>query len=348
MKVLITGVTGYIGGTVLSHILSSPSSATQELQISVLTRNDERAQYFSSAGLKVYTIESLDDTVAISAAASENDIIIHTASGYHPKSAKALIEGLGKRKRQAPGTMVYFIHTSGTSNLADRPVTGARLESRTFSDLDSDIFAYSNRLEESEPYAQRTTDLVVINTGKTENVPTTIIMSPTIYGLGTGHFNRLTIQCPRQIKASYTVGKAEYVGDGAGVWDFVHVLDLARLYELVMLDWIEGSRQVPVGEKGFVFSGTGTFRWKEVAERIASTGVELGFFSTADTRSIGLKEAAMKWTNGDEQLCELGFASNARTRADVAQLLEWRPRKTKKDWEQSFLAEFREAIGIKG
>lgn len=92
-KVLITGVTGYIGGTILSRFLSSDNPTIKDLKISVLTRNDERAKYFSSLGLKVYTIESLDDSEAIRAAASENDIVIHTASGYHTSSAKALIEG---------------------------------------------------------------------------------------------------------------------------------------------------------------------------------------------------------------------------------------------------------------
>ena len=343
-KVLVTGVTGFIGGTILTHLLSSPNPKTKALKISVLTRNDDRVKEFISANLKVYTLHDLDDTEAITIAAAENDIVIHTASGYHSASAKAIIEGLGRRKAQDPDAEVYYIHTSGTSNLADKPISKTHLESRTFSDKDPDIYAYLKKREEIEQYAQRTTDIVVVETGKKENVPTTIIMSPTIYGLGLGKFNRVTVQYPAQIKSTVKEGIAEYVGHGQGVWDHVHVLDLAELYEIVLLDWVEGQRKVPVGEKGIVFSETGSARWREVAERIAKAGVEFGKLKTAETRSVSLSEAARKWVGENEQLCEVGLAINSRTRAELGRQLGWRPKKTREDWEQSFRNEFEEVL----
>ncbi|EHK42392.1 hypothetical protein TRIATDRAFT_131190 [Trichoderma atroviride IMI 206040] len=343
-KVLITGVTGYIGGSILSHLQSSANQAIRELEISVLVRNDSRAEYFSSIGLKVYTIKDLDDLDAIKAAASENDVVIHTASGYHTASARALIQGLGIRKTSKKDANLYYIHTSGTSNLADRPISQIYAESRTFSDKDSDIYEYLKKRENLEPYAQRTTDLTVVETGKEESVPTTIIMSPTIYGVGSGKFNRITIQYPLQMKAAIASGRAEYVGDGRGVWEFVHILDLAPLYEIVLLDWIQGQRAIPVGEKGFVFSGTGTFAWKDVAQWIAKAGVKLGQLTETEAKSISLEEAAEKWVRGDTQLCELGFASNARTRAEIGKELGWKPTRSRADWEQSFFEEFEEVL----
>ncbi|KAF2092780.1 NAD(P)-binding protein [Rhizodiscina lignyota] len=332
-KVLVTGVTGFIGGTILSHLISSQNPTTKNLQISVLTRNDDRAKSFSSANLKVYLIRDLDDTAAITAAASENDIVIHTASGYHTGSAEALTKGLGIRKQQNPNAEVYYIHTSGTSNLADRPISKTYLESRTFSDKDPDVYAYLQKREATEAYPQRTTDIAVVETGKKEGVPTTIIMSPAIYGL-----------VPHPMKSALKEGKAEYVGDGKGVWDFVHVLDLAPLYEIVLLDWVEGRRRVPAGERAILFSGTGSFAWKDVAERISKAGVELGNLKDAETRSVSLAEAARKWVGGDEQLCEPGFASNSRTKAEIGKELGWKPTKTREDWEGSFLDEFREVV----
>ncbi|KAI0419452.1 NAD(P)-binding protein [Xylaria grammica] len=342
-KVLVTGVTGYIGGSILSHLLSN-AQFSQDLEISVLTRDDDRAKAFSSDNLKVFTIRDLDDFEAIKAASSQNDVVIHTASGYHTRSAAALIEGLGVRQKQNPNARVYYIHTSGTSNLGDRPVTKIYSESRVFSDKDQDIFAYLKMREHLEPYAQRTTDIVVVETGKRENVPTTIIMSPTIYGTGSGKYNRLSIQYPIQMKTAAQKGRAEYVGDGEGVWDFVHVLDLAELYGLVLADWVQQKRTVPVGEQGIIFSATGEATWKEVAEGISKAGVEIGRLQNVETRSVGLKEAAQEWTRGDEQLCELGWASNSRTRAEVAKELEWKPSRTKEDWERSFVQDFQELL----
>ncbi|KAI0429965.1 NAD(P)-binding protein [Xylaria sp. FL1042] len=343
-KVLITGVTGYIGGSILSQLLGS-SLVDKDFQISVLTRNDDRAKSFASTGVKVYTLKDLDDSEAIKYAASENDVIIHTASGYHTASAKSLIEGLGVRKRQDPQAKAYYIHTSGTSNLGDRRISNPYMEpARVFSDKDVDIYPYLKLRERVEPYGQRTTDIAVVDTGIAQGVPTTIIMSPTIYGVGTGKFNRLSIQYPIQMKQAVASGQAEYVGDGEGVWDFVHILDLATLYELVLLDWVQGRRTIPVGETGFVFSGTGTFKWKEVADRIGKAGVELGKLRSSEARSISLEEASRIWTGGDKQLCELGFASTARTSADIGKGLGWRPTKAKEDWEQSFREEFEELL----
>jgi nucleoside-diphosphate-sugar epimerase len=54
-------------------------------------------------------------------------------------------------------------------------------------------------------------------------------------------------------------GRPEYIGDGAGVWDYVHIQDLVQLYEHVLLDWAEGRKAIPVGEKGIIFSATGSF-----------------------------------------------------------------------------------------
>ncbi|KAL7894373.1 hypothetical protein HDV63DRAFT_161138 [Trichoderma sp. SZMC 28014] len=343
-KVLITGVTGYIGGSILSHLQSSANQVIRELEISVLVRNDTRAEYFSSIGLNVYCVQDLDDLDAIKSAASEHDVVIHAASGYHTASARALIQGLGMRKRLKNDADLYYIHTSGTSNLADRPISQTYAESRTFSDNDSDIYDYLKKREGIERYAQRTTDLVVVETGKVKDVPTTIIMSPTIYGVGSGKFNRITIQYPLQMKAAIASGRAEYVGDGKGVWDFVHILDLAQLYEIVLLDRIQGQRAIPVGKKGFIFSGTGTFAWKDVAQWIAKAGVKFGQLTDAETKSISLEEAAGKWVRGDTQLCELGFASNARTRAEIGKELGWKPTKTRADWEQSFFEEFDEIL----
>jgi hypothetical protein len=40
----------------------------------------------------------------------------------------------------------------------------------------------------------------------------------------------------------------------------------------------------------------------------------MGKLRGAETKSMSLGEAAGKWVGGNEQLCELGFASNSRTR----------------------------------
>ena len=94
-------------------------------------------------------------------------------------------------------------------------------------------------------------------------VKTTIIMSPTIYGLGTGLFNKLSIQIPVMIRAFIKSGQPEVIGEGKGQWDYVHVADLARLYEILLVKILKGE-EIPTGEKGILFSGTGRYSFAEL------------------------------------------------------------------------------------
>jgi nucleoside-diphosphate-sugar epimerase len=104
-----------------------------------------------------------------------------------------------------------------------------------------------------------------VETGLAQGVKTTIIMNPTIYGVGTGLGNRLSIQVPTIMKASLKSGAVDVVGEGKAEWDFVHIVDLADLYELVIHRVMKGE-EVPSGERGFCSLGRGgTSGWRSRA-----------------------------------------------------------------------------------
>jgi nucleoside-diphosphate-sugar epimerase len=191
-----------------------------------------------------------------------------------------LILGLGERKK-ASGKDVHFIQvsipssldtacdlltesleTSGTSNVGDLPITGKYHESHVFSDHEN-IYAYEKSREALQIYPQRTTDIAVVETGLAAGVKTTIIMSPTIYGFGTGLFNKLSIQIPALLRAAIKAGQVKMIGEGKGQWDYVHVTDLAKLYEILLVKILKGE-EIPTGEKGILFSGTGRYSWAEL------------------------------------------------------------------------------------
>ena len=98
-----------------------------------------------------------------------------------------------------------MIHTSGTSNVADRPITEGSVERREFDDAKDDIYGFEKKLETRSPYAQRTAELSVIEVGLELGVDTLIIMSPTIFGIGGGLFNTASIQIPAYIRHSFAM-----------------------------------------------------------------------------------------------------------------------------------------------
>jgi len=199
-KILLTGATGFIGGSILSHLLNSPEATIKNAQISCLLRGADRAEKLSSAyGDRVQPIlyEGNDDLDTIVAIAAQHDIVINATMGFHSPSAEALVKGLAKRQA-ATDRGVWIIHTSGVSNIGDKPITNPGLPVRIFDDSADDIYGHQKTLENEQPYAQRTAELGVIDTGLALGVNTLSIISPTIYGPGTGLFNQTSAHSRRR------------------------------------------------------------------------------------------------------------------------------------------------------
>jgi nucleoside-diphosphate-sugar epimerase len=178
-QILITGATGFVGGTILTTLLASESPALQAATITCLVRGDDRAATLTSAyGSRVRCIvyEGLDDVKATEAAASQADIVIGATLGFHSASAQALLRGLAQRRRQGKSAdgNVWMIHLSGASNLSDQPVTGAYLEDHTFDDVDDDVYGYEKHREGLRSYPQRATELGVIDSGLELGVKTVV------------------------------------------------------------------------------------------------------------------------------------------------------------------------------
>ena len=199
---------------------------------------------------------------------------------------------------------------SGTSNLAVGDVTGLGGERRTFSDKDEDIYAHQAGVDACQPYAQRTADLAVIETSEDLSVRTYIIMPPTVWGQGTGHFHRVSHQIPMLIRQALKAGRVEYVAPGSSRLGHVHVVDLASLFELVVARAI-ADPALPSGRNGYFFANTGSHSWLEVAEAIAKAGHELGVFRSMETVALSLSEAAPKFMGGDETRTEQTLASTS-------------------------------------
>ncbi|GAW17974.1 hypothetical protein ANO14919_074430 [Xylariales sp. No.14919] len=80
---------------------------------------------------------------------------------------------------------------------------------------------------------------------------------------------------------------------------------------------------IPSGERGIYFTVPGKHRWKDIASGIASVGHALGVLPSADIKFASLEDAAAKWIGGISVFTETVFASNARTKSDLAEELGW-------------------------
>ncbi|KAI0532843.1 NAD dependent epimerase/dehydratase family protein-like protein [Xylaria digitata] len=348
-RILLTGATGFIGGSVLTQLLESTSPNLQAAPITCLIRGADRAAKLTAAyGDRVRPVlyNDLDDLETTTAVAAQHDVVISTTLGYHTGAALAIIEGLAQRKRANPGSQPWFIHTSGTSNIGSRPVSGAWLDNQSpkggeFDDAADDIYDYELARNAVEPYIQRTTELSVVDAGLALDVRTLVVMAPTVYGVGSGLFNRRSVQIPAFVATSLDRGRAVVIGDGEGEWDHVHVQDLAALYEILALQALEKGEGLPWGKKGIIFAGVGRHSWGEIAQGVARACYEAGALPDTPVENLSLPDAARLFAEAylgeaDELLVELGLACSARTTPTVARRLGWKPVRGKEDWERGF------------
>lgn len=118
--VFLTGATGYIGGTVLSKLLSLP---VPPALFTVLVRDPKKAELFSSLtvppGTTIQPLQgSLSDYDKLEKAAAEHDITVSCADADNLEAVQAILKGMKKRREQS-GHRPYLIHTSGTGVLVD-------------------------------------------------------------------------------------------------------------------------------------------------------------------------------------------------------------------------------------
>ena len=269
-------------------------------------------------------------------------MVIHTASGFHTGIAKSLIAGLAQRK-SSTGKDVHYMHTSGTSNLADSPVRGLYQEypAEVWHDSQPDhVLRNMRSMNQAFEYPQRTTDLAVVNSGVATGVRTHIFICPILYGEGLGDFHRLTHQVPEMMRRAEADGYAWIVENGSGIKNHIHIADLALLFETVLAAILDG-RDVPFGEAGIFFAENGGHSWREVGEGIAKAGVELGILADQEVRHLSLKDATKKLNWHDEVWTESGFVSSSRTKAENARSLGWQPAHAANDFSTHFVEEWK-------
>jgi saccharopine dehydrogenase-like NADP-dependent oxidoreductase len=101
---------------VLHQLLNASDPGIKSLSITAVVRNPADADRLAKEEVQTVLVNGLDDGEALEQAASQHDIVVNVATGFHATSTKSLIRGLGKRREQI-GKDVYYLHVSAYSAL---------------------------------------------------------------------------------------------------------------------------------------------------------------------------------------------------------------------------------------
>jgi len=224
MRVFLTGATGFIGSRIVPELLAAGH------QVIGMTRSDAGERTLEAAGAEAHraTLEDLD---SIRAGAAKADAVIHTAFDHdfnnfveNCQKDKRVIEALGSVLK---GSDRPLIITSGTGIGANRSGDLAK----------EDVFNANH----PNP---RTISELTGNALLDEGVKVSVVRLPQVHdpvkqGLITPY-----------IEMSRAKGKVGYVGEGTNRWSAAHVLDVAKLYQLVLDKGEAGARYHAVAEEG--------------------------------------------------------------------------------------------------
>lgn len=235
MNIFITGVGGYIGGSVASALLAAGH------RVRGLTRSEASAQRLAASGVEP-VLGTLDDAELLAREARSSDGVINTASADHASAVQSLLAGL-------EGTNKALLHTSGSSVVGD-DARGARKSEHVFDGL-------SPLVVNPAKQARRDIDLRVLDAA-TRGVRSVVICPSLIYGVGKG-LNPHSVQIPFLVTNARERGVVQIVGAGLNVWSNVHIDDVVDLYLLALA-------KAPAG--AFYFAENGEASFGDIGEAI--------------------------------------------------------------------------------
>lgn len=284
MRIFMTGASGYIGGSVATKLVDLGHSVVG------LVRSEDKASQLKRRGIQP-VVGTLANVAEIAEAGRAADAVINTANADDFLVADTLLKALADSGK-------LFIHTSGTSVVADRAAG-------EYSDA---IFHEDSPFD---PVPERLLRVVVdraVLMGAQQKIRTVVIRPSLIYGRGHG-LNPNSVQLPRLIELARKHGVARHVGRGHNVWSHVHIDDLVDLYLLALAEAPAGS---------LFYAENGEASWKTMASAV---GRLLDFGSETKDWPI------------DDAIREMGtnaitsFGSNSRVSALKARkMLGWAPK----------------------
>ncbi len=224
MRVFLTGATGFIGSRIVADLIGAGH------QVLGLTRSDAGARWLEKAGAEVHRGD-LEHPDSLASGAAQSDAVIHTAfdhdfTNFVANCAKdrRAIEALGSALRGSDRPLVI---TSGTG-MGD-PGSGQPAREDVFQ-ADNHNPRVASELE-SNAMLETGIDVRVVRLPQVHDTVKQGLISPFV-------------------AIAREKGIVAYVGDGSNRWPAAHVLDVAKLYRLVLDKGHRGARYHAVAEEG--------------------------------------------------------------------------------------------------
>ncbi|KAJ6160453.1 hypothetical protein N7470_003849 [Penicillium chermesinum] len=251
-NILITGASGYLGGTLLARWGGGGFRPTRSC------------------------LPCLKNEAEIKSGIVDNEIsvIFFLIDALTSKAQLPMIRALAEVKKQT-GKDVHFLHTSGAkifSSHAGLP------HDRPLHDDDPQLYDFQKSAKPAFPPMQMAvaTNNAVIETAEAHGVRSYIFVPCIVYGRGEGFGNPISIQTVAIVNAARKLEQVYRPDQEIYSWPVCHVIDNTRLYLEIMRNILSG-KNIAHGKNGYYLASSGPIVWDDLyramAKGLAKRGV---------------------------------------------------------------------------
>ncbi|KIW29076.1 uncharacterized protein PV07_04919 [Cladophialophora immunda] len=271
--ILITGASGYLGGTLLA--LWSQADLPPYKRMLALVRTDEQAATVKKeyGGVAEPIIFDSKDEAAVRKAVVDNQItvVFFLIDAMRAESQGHFIRALAEVKGST-GLDVHFLHTSGAKIFSSH--AGAPTD-RPLLDTEADLYEIQKAQKAPVPLIQTAVDTNNKVIEQALGVHSYIFVPCIVYGQGEGFGNRISIQTVAIVRAAQALRRVYSVDSGRPSWPVCHVRDNSTLY-LALLRGILAGKRPGSGKHGYYLASSGHVAWEDLYAAMAARLTERG------------------------------------------------------------------------
>ncbi|KAH7414241.1 hypothetical protein DE146DRAFT_762950 [Phaeosphaeria sp. MPI-PUGE-AT-0046c] len=264
-SILLTGASGYLGGSLLAQLSRTELPPHNDLY--ALVRSDQQAEQVKQYGAKPLTLDFANEDATIKEIVDANiSIIYFLIDALKCETQILLIRALWEVKKKT-GQEVHFLHTSGAKIFSEH--AGVPTD-RIIYDTEPKLFDMQKALQ--APHALMiqavTTNNTIIETAESHGVRSYIFIPCIVYGEGDGFGNRISIQTTAIVRAAQKLGIVYDVNPAGAKWPVCHIRDNTALY-VKLLQRILLSDNPDYGKNGYYLASSGSVAWSDIYAAMA-------------------------------------------------------------------------------